>query len=136
MGKEFSAVRETPLNCAPGRGLGFNKVFTLNESFAILKLERDFEIIYPIPVDLAENEFYNKNLEVNKLLTEEQKKEALQHLARQDRIMRRLKGKPPLPGEQEATDAEVADFLAGIVETTPAKPKGLFGQQISPPLTK
>ncbi|MGD0596792.1 MAG: hypothetical protein ABSA64_04625 [Sedimentisphaerales bacterium] len=54
------------------------------------------------------------------MLTEEQKQKVREHLKRHDRIMRRLKGKPPLPGEQEATDEEVNDFLSGIVEENPS----------------
>jgi len=54
------------------------------------------------------------------MLTEQEKQEVLQHLARVNRIMRRLKGKPPLPGEQEASDAEVKDFLAGLEEENPS----------------
>jgi hypothetical protein len=60
-------------------------------------------------------------LEVNKMLTEQQKQKVRQQLAKQDRIMRRLKDKPPLPGEQEATDEEVKDFLSGIVEENPPR---------------
>jgi hypothetical protein len=58
------------------------------------------------------------------MITEERKKQIIQEMRRVDRILKRLKGQPPLPGEQEATDEELKDFLAGIVETTPAKPKG------------
>ena len=46
------------------------------------------------------------------MITEQRKQEIRQEMRRVDRILKRLKGQPPLPGEQEATDAEVKDFIA------------------------